>query len=92
MADRHEPLTSECVKHVFKGLEEVKGADFLHYVSESVDWTIKGTHNLAGRYTSRQAFQVRHPLHNCTDSYHINVLQSMKLARLSIHSQRDLRG
>ena len=63
MADRHQPLTSEHVKHVFKGLEEGKGADFLQYVSETVDWTVKGTHPLAGRYTNRQAFQVRHPLH-----------------------------
>ena len=59
MADRHQPLTSEYVKHVFKGLEEGKGADFLHYVPERVDWTVKGTHPLAGRYASRQAFQVR---------------------------------
>lgn len=54
-----EPLTKLYVEQVFKGLGEPgKGAEFLSYVAPNVHWTVKGTHPLAGVYTSMQAFKV----------------------------------
>ena len=53
-----EPLTKAYVMEVFKLMDEGKWPEFLSHVHESVDWTIKGTHPLAGRYDSRKAFQV----------------------------------
>jgi uncharacterized protein len=50
-------ITSESVRAVFKGLESGDGADFFQHVADDVDWTVMGTHPLAGHYLSKQAFR-----------------------------------
>jgi hypothetical protein len=49
-------ITPEQVRDIFKGLENGDGAAFFSHVSEDVDWTVLGTHPLAGRYLSKTAF------------------------------------
>ena len=55
------PLTKQYVSELFHNLETGQAPDFLSRVADNVDWTIKGTHPLAGHYTSKKAFQVRLP-------------------------------
>jgi ketosteroid isomerase-like protein len=50
-------ITSESVRAVFKGLESGDGAAFVQHVADDVDWTVMGTHLLAGHYLSKQAFR-----------------------------------
>ena len=52
-------LDKKYVAEVFHNLE-VKGQapKFLEKVADDVDWTVKGTHPLAGHYTSKKTFQV----------------------------------
>ena len=49
-------ITSEFVREVFKGLERGDGAAFFSHVDDDVDWIVMGTHPLAGRYPSKEAF------------------------------------
>jgi hypothetical protein len=49
-------ITAEQVRDIFKGLENGDGAAFFAHVSEDVDWTVMGSHPLAGRYPSKAAF------------------------------------
>ena len=53
-------LTKQYVAEVFRNLE-VKGQapHFLEKVADDVDWTVKGTHPLAGHYNSKKSFQAR---------------------------------
>ena len=49
-------VTSESVREIFKGLENGNGAAFFERVADDVDWTVMGTHPLAGHYCSKKAF------------------------------------
>jgi uncharacterized protein len=49
-------VTAEYVRKVFRGLETGNGAAFFEHVADDVDWTVMGTHPLAGHYTSKAAF------------------------------------
>jgi uncharacterized protein len=49
-------ITSSRVREIFKGLESGDGADFFTHVAEDVDWTVMGTHPLAGHYRSKSDF------------------------------------
>ena len=49
-------ITSERVREIFKGLETGDGAAFFENVADDVDWTVMGTHPLAGHYLSKKAF------------------------------------
>ncbi|HEY1928551.1 MAG TPA: nuclear transport factor 2 family protein [Caulobacteraceae bacterium] len=49
-------ITADRVRDIFKGLENGDGAGFFAHVSDDVDWTVMGTHPLAGRYLSKAAF------------------------------------
>jgi ketosteroid isomerase-like protein len=49
-------ITAETVRTIFKGLESGDGGEFFEHVASDVDWTVMGTHPLAGRYRSKQAF------------------------------------
>src|SRR6202023_4260690 len=49
-------VTSESVREIFKGLENGDGAAFFKQVADDVDWTVMGTHPLAGRYRSKKDF------------------------------------
>jgi ketosteroid isomerase-like protein len=46
-------VTPDYVREVFKGLENGDGAAFFTHVADDVDWTVMGTHPLAGRYRSK---------------------------------------
>jgi ketosteroid isomerase-like protein len=49
-------ITHERVREIFKGLEKGEGSAFFQHVAENVDWTVMGTHPLAGHYLSKEAF------------------------------------
>jgi hypothetical protein len=49
-------ITADRVREIFKGLEKGDGAAFFEHVAEDVDWTVMGTHPLAGHYLSKKAF------------------------------------
>ena len=48
-------ITKDYVRGIFKGLEEGNGDAFFKHVSDAVDWTVMGTHPLAGHYLSKKA-------------------------------------
>jgi ketosteroid isomerase-like protein len=49
-------ITKDLVSAIFKGLEHGDGAAFFEHVADGVDWTVMGTHPLAGHYRSKKAF------------------------------------
>ena len=49
-------VTPDFVREIFKGLEEGDGAVFFTHVADDVDWTVMGTHPLAGHYRSKADF------------------------------------
>src|SRR5580698_7237089 len=49
-------ISSQEVRGIFKGLESGNGAAFFEHVADDVDWTVMGTHPLAGHYDGKQAF------------------------------------
>ena len=49
-------VTDADVRAIFKGLEAGNGAEFFKNVDDAVDWTVEGTHPLAGRYLSKADF------------------------------------
>jgi ketosteroid isomerase-like protein len=49
-------ITSDRVREIFRGLEKGDGAAFFQQVADEVDWTVMGTHPLAGHYPSKRAF------------------------------------
>lgn len=51
------PITPEKVRSIFAKLSSDQPGDFFQHVSNNVDWTVLGTHPLAGHYTSKQAFR-----------------------------------
>jgi uncharacterized protein len=44
------------VRDIFKTLETGDGAEFFTHVADDVDWTVEGTHPLAGHYHSKEDF------------------------------------
>ena len=50
------PITIERVREIFRGLENGDGAAFFERVADDVDWTVMGTHPLAGHYHSKKDF------------------------------------
>ena len=49
-------INADTVHRIFSHLETGSGDQFFQYVADNVDWTVEGTHPLAGRYTSKQDF------------------------------------
>jgi len=49
-------VTSDYVREMFKGPEHGDGAAFFAHVADDVDWTVMGTHPLAGNYLSKADF------------------------------------
>jgi ketosteroid isomerase-like protein len=49
-------MTEEQVRDIFRGLERGDGGAFFNHVAPNVDWTVMGTHPLAGHYQSKHAF------------------------------------
>ena len=50
-------LDEQTVRGIFAGLEHGDGDAFFSHVAEDVDWTVMGTHPLAGHYPSKAAFR-----------------------------------
>lgn len=50
-------ITLERVLAIFKALEDGDGAAFFDHVVDDVDWTVEGTHPLAGHYRSKSGFR-----------------------------------
>ncbi|HXX03734.1 MAG TPA: nuclear transport factor 2 family protein [Xanthobacteraceae bacterium] len=50
------PVDEPYVRNLFKGLESGDGTSFFEYVDDKVDWTVEGTHPLAGHYHSKADF------------------------------------
>ena len=44
------------IRQIFKGLEAGDGDAFFAHVADNVDWTVMGTHPLAGHYLSKADF------------------------------------
>ena len=49
-------VSSDFVRQIFAGLERGDGASFFAHVADDVDWTVMGTHPLAGHYHSKADF------------------------------------
>ena len=49
-------ITPDCVREMFKRLENGEGSAFFEHVADDVDWSVMGTHPLAGNYRSKKAF------------------------------------
>lgn len=49
-------INKETVRGIFSHLESGAGDKFFEHVADNVDWTVEGTHPLAGRYHSEQGF------------------------------------
>lgn len=49
-------VAPERIREIFKGLENGDGAAFFEHVADDVDWTVMGTHPLAGHHHSKAAF------------------------------------
>ncbi len=52
-------ITTIHVREILKGLETGDGASFFEYVADDVDWTVMGTHPLAGDYLGKKVFRER---------------------------------
>lgn len=50
------PITEMDVRKLFAKLESGDGKAFFAHVSDHVDWTVMGTHPLAGHYRSKEDF------------------------------------
>lgn len=48
--------TVEDVRAVFGGPQSASGPPFFDHVADDVDWTVQGTHPLAGHYRGNAAF------------------------------------
>ena len=49
-------MTPDRIRQIFKALETGDGAAFFAHVADDVDWTVMGTHPLAGHYHSKAAY------------------------------------
>jgi ketosteroid isomerase-like protein len=49
-------INEDTVRRIFSHLESGSGDRFFENVADSVDWTVEGTHPLAGRYLSKDDF------------------------------------
>jgi ketosteroid isomerase-like protein len=53
-------ITSERVREIFRKLENGDGAAFFEQVAHDVDWTVMGTHPLAGPIPQQERFHREH--------------------------------
>lgn len=49
-------VSADFVRKIFAGLEQGDGAGFFAHVADDVDWTVMGTHPLAGHYRTKADF------------------------------------
>jgi len=51
-----KPVNVETIRSLFANLERGNSEEFFQYVVPNVDWTVMGTHPLAGTYHDRDIF------------------------------------
>lgn len=51
-----KPVTEEQVRALFAHLESGNADNFFRHVADDVDWTVMGTHPLAGTYHDKREF------------------------------------
>ncbi len=51
-----KPLTADYLQSLFSDLETGNSEEFFRNVAEDVNWTVMGTHPLAGTYTDKTTF------------------------------------
>jgi ketosteroid isomerase-like protein len=49
-------MTPDRIRQIFQALESGDGAAFFAHIADDVDWTVMGTHPLAGHYHSKAAY------------------------------------
>jgi len=92
MAITQMAITHESVREIFKGLENGDGSAFFQHVADNVDWTVMGTHPLAGHYLSKKAFiegtfaKLGKVLPNGAELHTENVIVEGDLAVVELHS------
>ena len=80
------------VRALFKSLESGNGAAFFAQVADDVDWTVQGTHPLAGHYRSKAEFRdhtfrkLEKVLPNGTQLHVTNVITSGDWAIVELQS------
>jgi ketosteroid isomerase-like protein len=85
-------ITLDRVRAIFKGLEAGDGAAFFEHVADNVDWTVEGTHPLAGHYRSKGDFRtdtfekLNKVLREGTQLHVEHVLVSADWAVVELHS------
>jgi ketosteroid isomerase-like protein len=85
-------ITLDRVRAIFKGLENGDGAAFFENVADNVDWTVEGTHPLAGHYNSKSDFRahtfarLNQVLPHGTQLHVEHVLVSADRAVVELHS------
>ena len=52
-----QTLDGKRVREIFAGLQSGDGSAFFRHVADDVDWTVEGTHPLAGHYRTKSAFR-----------------------------------
>lgn len=57
VGDQNMSINEHTVRTIFAGLEHGHGDTFFEHVADDVDWTVMGTHPLAGHYASKAAFK-----------------------------------
>jgi len=85
-------INVQVVQDIFKKLETGDGDEFFAHVADDVDWTVEGTHPLAGHYHSKSDFvahtfaKLNKILPNGTQLYVEHVLVSGDWAVVELHS------
>jgi ketosteroid isomerase-like protein len=85
-------ITPDRVRAIFKGLDAGDGAAFFEHVADNVDWTVEGTHPLAGHYRSKDDFRghtfekLNKVLREGTQLHVEHVLVSADWAVVELHS------
>jgi len=51
-----QEMSTAYVRQIFKHLESGDGKGFFDHVADGVDWTVEGTHPLAGHYHAKAEF------------------------------------
>jgi hypothetical protein len=51
------PISAEGARAIFTKLQDGDGSSFFEHVANDVDWTVMGTHPLAGRYRGKTALR-----------------------------------
>jgi hypothetical protein len=92
------PIDSEVVRVIFAGLAHGDGAAFFEHVADDVDWTVMGTHPLAGHYHSKSDFiagtfaKLGKVLPNGTQLHVDDIIVHDDVAIVELHSEATARN